>query len=616
MYRYLAVFWNGESSASVEHAARVTQRIEAALPGVSCALCEHGAAIYYQTDNPGFFECTRAHQLVILGKAFHTSFADGAVPEKAQFDDSAAHAVCTTRGGRLVQRYWGRYVAFGYDASARSWFAVRDPTAELPCFIAAIGTVTIVFSSMEDCLRLQLKEFSIRWSYLAYSLLFPFRETGQTGFEEVQALEGGEGITIQAGRPIARQCHWDVVKEAVENPITDLNEAVQLARTTLLGCIGALAGEHAQVQLQLSGGLDSSIILAGLLNAPSHPQVQCVHHYDSGIGADERTFARMAVEGACASSGRSCEFIEYERAPQCALEDIMAFPVTARPAHCSGYLLHRRTGLGKDPDQEPVQFTGVGGDGVFLRFKGNAAAIDYAWQRGIDRDFLRVAFETAQSGDSFYGVIRDALLHGLLKQPARINENWGNPCEWVLVDAGTQAAPQPAWMRHAIAQGLRVSPYKMAHISRMVFPVSVLDPFEGAGQWHGVSPISAQPVVELFARIPLHLLMADAEDRTIARRAFEGLLPSAILSRKVKCYLDDHSVAVTRHHRDFIRRLLVGGRLAQRGWIDSQLADAGICRVSPDHSLQALGIFGPQLNIEAWLRRWSASAASGQAVAA
>ncbi|PPU74312.1 asparagine synthase [Xanthomonas cucurbitae] len=616
MYRYLAVFWNGLSDTSVEQAARINETIASALPDAACVLREDGAAIYCQTDDPGFFECVRTGQMVILGKIFPKTFADGAVPAKASFDAQEAQAVCSTQGGRLVQHYWGRYVAFCHDPAARSWCVVRDPTAELACFITVVGSVTIVFSSMEDCLKLRVGHFSLRWSYLEYSLLFPFRETYQTGFEEVDALEGGEGIAIRDGQPAGRQCHWDVVKHAVEHPITDLDHAVRLARTTLLGCIGALASQHAWVQLQLSGGLDSSIILAGLLHAPSRPQVQCVHHYDSGIGADERAFARMAVEGACASSGRSCEYIEYARAPHCALEQLMHFPVTARPAHCSGYLLHRRTGLGSTPEQELVQFTGVGGDAVFLRFKGNAPAIDYAWQHGIDRHFLRVALETAQAGDSLYGVVKDALRHGILKKPARINDNWGNPCEWVRVDAAAQRASQPAWLRHAIAQGHRVSPYKLAHIGRMVFPVSVLDPFEGAGHWHGVSPISAQPVVELFARIPLHLLMADAEDRTIARRAFEGLLPQALLSRKVKCYLDDHSVAVTRHHRDFIRGLLVGGRLAERGLIDSQLADAGIGRVSPDHSLQALGIFGPQLNIEAWLRRWSASAPGAAAAAA
>ncbi|KAG0748289.1 hypothetical protein G6F24_015415 [Rhizopus arrhizus] len=51
-------------------------------------------------------------------------------------------------------------------------------------------------------------------------------------------------------------------------------------------------------------------------------------------------------------------------------------------------------------------------------------------------------------------------------------------------------------------------------------------------------------------------------------------------------------------------RLLVDGLLARRGYIDSASADAGIRRVSPDHSSQVLGIFGPQVNIEAWLRRW------------
>lgn len=574
-----------------------------------------GAAIYFQSDEPGFFECGRAGSLVVLGKLFTKNFGVDSIPERAVLDAASAHAACRTQGRTIVERYWGRYVAVGYDEQAQSWFALRDPTAEIPCYMTTVDQLTVVFSNMEDCLLLQPRDFSLNWSYLAYSLLFPFRDSSRTGFKEITAIEAGEGVTIENGRPVARQCLWDIARTAADEPITDLGEAVRLARSTLLGCIGALASQHGHIQLQLSGGLDSSIVLAGLLHAPSKPEVQCIHHFDSGIGSDERAFARMAVAGACQSSGRNCEFIEYERASHCSLEDILGFPRTVRPAHCSGYLLHRRAGLGGAAGGEPVQFTGVGGDAVFLRFKGNAAAIDYAWRHGIDRELLRVAFETAQSGDSFYGVLKQAILHGVLKKPSRINGGWGNPCEWVRVSATEHADMQPAWMRHALARGHRISPHKLAHIGRMIFPASILDPFEGAGSWHGVSPISAQPVVELFARIPIHLLVADAEDRTIARRAFEGLLPAALLSRKVKCYLDDHSVAVTQHHREFIRSMLVDGMLAKHGLIDGAGADAGIRRVSADHSSQVLGIFGPQINIEAWLRRWSGSPGGLEVVA-
>lgn len=604
MYRYIAVFWNSASEPAAEQARQAMARIETGLPGLSCVLRESGAAIYCQSDDPGVFEASRAGALVVLGKLFTKNFGAGQSPERALLDRASAQAACDTQGGAIVQRYWGRYVAFGHDERTRRWFALRDPSAEIPCYMVVADDVTVVFSNLEDCLLLRLKTFSIDWEYLAYSLLYPFRDTRQTGFQDISAIEAGEAVWIENGKPGARQCQWDVARLAAEEPITDLDEAVRLARSTLLGCIGALASQHTHIQLQLSGGLDSSIVLAGLLQAPSRPQVQCVHHYDSAVGADERNFARMAVDWARKSSGRRCELLEYERAPHCALEQILAFPRTARPAHCSGYLLHRRARPPGSAGKEPAQFTGMGGDGVFLRFKGNAGAIDYAWRHGIDRRFWRVAMETAQSGDSLYGVVKDAVLHGVLKRPARLNGHWGNPCEWVRVDAQHDDM-QPAWLRHALACGHRVSPNKMAHIGRMIFPMSVLDPYEGAGGWHGVSPISAQPVVELFARIPLYLLMADAEDRTIARRAFEGLLPPAVLRRKVKSYLDDHSVSVTQHHRGFIRSLLVDGLLAKRGFIDSAAADAGLRRVSPDHASQVLGIFGPQLNIEAWLRRWS-----------
>lgn len=604
MYRYIAVFWNSLSDPAADQARHVTKRIEAILPGMACALNETGAAIYYQSDDQGVFECSRTGSLVILGKIFTKRFGREEVPERAVFDTASATAACSSHGRTIVQDYWGRYVAVGGDTRTQTWFAMRDPTAEMPCYVTVAEHLTVLFSNMEDCLQLQLRKFSINWQYLAYSLLVPFRDTSQTGIEEVTALEAGEAVTIKKGKPVARQCHWDIVKAAAEDPITDLDEAVRLARSTLLGCIGALASQHTHIQLHLSGGLDSSIILAGLLHAPSKPEVQCLHHHDAGIGADERAFARMAVAGACQSSGRTCELIEYERRPHCALEELLDFPRTARPAYGSGYLLHRRDDHDQASNGKAVQFTGMGGDGVFLRFKGNGGAIDYAWRHGLDFELLRVAFEAAQSGDSLYGALKDAIRHGVFKKPIKLNKTWGNPCEWIRAGVN-HADVQPAWMRHALANGHTASPSKLAHIGRMIFPVSTLDPFEGAGSWHRVAPISAQPVVELFARIPLYVLMADAEDRTIARRAFAGLLPEPLLSRQVKSYLDDHRVAVTQHHREFIRSMLVDGMLAKHGFIDSAAADAGIQRVGPDNSSQVLGIFGPQLNIETWLRRWS-----------
>jgi asparagine synthase (glutamine-hydrolysing) len=604
MYRYIAVFWNSSSDPAAGQAKQVTERIETSIPGMACALKAAGAAIYYQSDDPGFFECSRTGSLVILGKIFTKRFGTDDIPERAVLDAAAATAACSSQGRTIVQRYWGRYVAVGCDTRTQHWFALRDPTADVPCYMTVAEHVTVLFSNMEDCLKLQLRKFSISWQYLAESLLFPFRDTRQTGLQEVTALEAGEAVTIENGKPAARQCHWDVVMAAAEEPITDLNEAVRLARSTLLGCIGALASQHTHIQLRLSGGLDSSIVLAGLLHAPSKPEVECVHHYDSGIGSDERAYARIAVAGACQSSGRKCELREYERTPDCSLEELLEMPRTARPAHGSGYLLNRSIGPGSAASGGSAQFTGMGGDAVFLRFKGNAGAIDYAWRHGIDLELLRVAFESAQSGDSFYGALKDAIRHGVLKKPIELNQAWGQPCDWVRVGA-RHADMKPAWMRHALARGHVVSPNKLAHIGRMIFPLSILDPFEGTGSWHGISPISAQPVVELFARIPIYVLTADAEDRTIARRAFEGLLPEALLSRKVKCYLDNHSVAVTQHHREFIRSMLVDGMLAKHGFIDSAAADAGIRRVSPDNSSQVLGIFGPQINIETWLRRWS-----------
>ena len=66
------------------------------------------------------------------------------------------------------------------------------------------------------------------------------------------------------------------------------DEAVVSLRETTVGCEHAWASCYDGIVHNLSGGLDSSIVLSCLKSAPSRPRVTCLNYFTTGPNEDER----------------------------------------------------------------------------------------------------------------------------------------------------------------------------------------------------------------------------------------------------------------------------------------------------------------------------------------
>jgi asparagine synthase (glutamine-hydrolysing) len=81
-------------------------------------------------------------------------------------------------------------------------------------------------------------------------------------------------------------------------------------------------------------------------------------------------------------------------------------------------------------------------------------------------------------------------------------------------------------------------------------------------------PLLAQPLLELCLRIPSWLWVSGGRDRAVAREAFRGLVPDAILDRRGKGTLESMFMKGYMNERPRLERFLAQGELAQRGIID------------------------------------------------
>jgi asparagine synthase (glutamine-hydrolysing) len=81
---------------------------------------------------------------IILGSLF----ARGAVQPIRELDAAEQARIGATRGGHLIERYWGRYVAILSASDGPRVDIVRAPLGELPCYVIEIEGATVIASDV------------------------------------------------------------------------------------------------------------------------------------------------------------------------------------------------------------------------------------------------------------------------------------------------------------------------------------------------------------------------------------------------------------------------------------------------------------------------------------
>ncbi len=143
----------------------------------------------------------------------------------------------------------------------------------------------VYFSELADLKgRLALK-LDIDWEYVAMHVVAPIRQSRATAFRNVASLEGGDCDEISKGCVTTHRCWSPVSFARIRHQ--DIEGCIRRARETMTQSVHAWASCHSNIVLSLSGGLDSPIVLACLMSAPTDPSVTCATLYGDEDGADE-----------------------------------------------------------------------------------------------------------------------------------------------------------------------------------------------------------------------------------------------------------------------------------------------------------------------------------------
>ena len=589
MYRYVALIWNSADSA----ATTVSNLIAARLRSTSAAWRR-----VLDADNLIVFDC-----------------GTGRGSGESRLLDRGQGAICGTLFPRepwtpdandcrtLLERYWGRYVALLRDATTGAVSVLRDPTGTLPCFVTHHEGVHIVFSDIESCLALDLLRFSINWKFIAAYVPYSALQIRSTGLNEVTEVQPGECVTFGSDT-LERKLVWSPLDAPRRGLIEDPAAAIAAVRETVRNCVHTWASVHSSIVHNLSGGLDSSIVLSCLMDAPTRPDVTCLHYFAPASGEDERKYARIAA------SHFDAELVECPLDPaRLDLQRLMDIRYTPRP----WFYIY-------DLEQGPLEtqvaasraatavFSGSSGDGLFVQARAELAVADYLRNHGVSPRVLRVALNAARiTRTSVWPILRQGIARHL-KRPVRSTLSELDSVRTLVPRAVFEAARNDDSLIHpwlADAQG--IPPGLRWHIMCVSIPPAFYNSFASATEVVRTPALFSQPLIELCLRIPSYVWISGGRDRSIARDAFARDLPPVIVRRTQKGAIDRHNRKLMDRNEAFLRETLLDGLLVREGLLDRQRLERFLSRGSTALGFEYNEVLRQHLCTEMWLRRWAAA---------
>jgi asparagine synthase (glutamine-hydrolysing) len=513
---------------------------------------------------------------VLIGQVFND-----AGQRLADLDPVFADQDCAPRAG-----FWGNFLALGADGCTS--FIYRDPSGSIPVYQISerAGDVFVSDAGIARSLGL-LEKPEIDLGFAVHWLQFPFLRSERTGIRSVRELLPGcvRRRTCGSWRSEPGWKPWDHVR-----PETKTRSFAQIAgelRETALGSIPAQVAGSAPL-LQLSGGLDSSIIAASL--AHSGIGFKSVNFASRSSDGDERRFARAVAER---FGSPLVEIIEDE------LDRSIRTPVERKFRPGSNPVLvpldeaierqRRQTGA-------ELLVDGGGGDNLFCYLTGAAPLLDALLSAGFE-EARQTSMDIAErAGCTLWEVAASALQRAAPTGWWRWKEDRRHLRQEMLLPG---ADPHP-WLE---AGAMRL-PGKREHVASLVHIQHFLDRRAGEGSAL-IHPLMAKPLLELCLSIPTWEWTRGGIDRAAAREAFRDLLPPEVVGRRSKGSLQGVFHRFFTELSGDLRDLLLSAQLIDLGIADPNSIERAFANGDwSDDEVQMR--LSEMASLELWLQSWKA----------
>lgn len=455
-------------------------------------------------------------------------------------------------GRCLPETFWGGYAALWRDRRSHALSVFRDASGALPLFHCRTPVCDLIFSDLNLAIASGLIATRIDWGGVAHALRYRQLPTERTGLAGISEVLPGQSLTLDESTQ-RRRLLWSPWAFTPRDGHCAPPESPLLA-DIVTGTIAAWGSRFAGIQLELSGGLDSSII-AHCLAGRSSPW-RCVTIYTPGADGDERPYAnRMAAAASAPVTALAVTPEDF---------DLFRDPVRLRPRPGGfGVLdaIDRASGSAATACGAEVIFSGTGGDNVFCYILSPTPVIDAYRTAGFAQARKTVVDIAELSGTTGWTVARHAVQRALLDVV--------RPQSWPSTSAFLGPALCPPLALHPwLHRPQGMLPGSRTHIASILRIMPLIDAFDRAVEPGLVFPLMAQPIVEACLAIPSWCWMQGGRDRAAVRDAFADRLPREVTARRSKGRLESAVLPSFERSRAALNDLLASGHLARNGIID------------------------------------------------
>lgn len=603
MYPFVSVLWDALDSDAARVARQLLTTVRAALPDYDLALDANGGVVLHAPASGG---ALRAYNLpkragLILGRLFPIAADEWTSTWSWCPTESETTEILRSRGKWLMQRMWGAYIAFLFDLPGANAFVVRDCSGRIPCYRLRVSQVDLLFADPGILSILGMVPTSLNWNYIRSFLCSSHLQTRDTALTGVTELLAGDCFQrMPAGRS-KHYCAWTPM-EALQSPrILRFDSAVQNVRSVVMYCIKAWASVYGTILHNLSGGLDSSIVLACLMKFRDPSTVICVNRYGPNAIEDERAFARLAA----AKTGVQLLEVPLVSDDRRIDDHTTNVALTAKPT-IQATFGNRETPFITDFCRRlnvSSIWTGQGGDHLFIQTSLPLGAADFAALNGIGPRLLRPLHDSVRLSKWNYWSALSLLWSKHADLPTRATHS--DPItKHPFITPDVRSRVHPDDLLHPWTLDAKSLPpgqdFQITSLSDVLNRHRPLPGIEAVNQHH---PLLSQPLIELCLRIPSYLHLYGGIDRAVERAAFTDLIPSQIATRRQKGQATLSVLELIHRSRGYLLGLTLDGVLVKEGIIDRAALAPFLSGHRPTDTTSLLPLLSC-IAAEVWVRTW------------
>ena len=445
-------------------------------------------------------------------------------------------------GGEFVSRLDGMFALAVWDAVNRNLILARDRMGEKPLYYYAGPDAFVFGSELRALLEHPAVPCELGLESLSRYLAFEYVPAPHSILAGVAKLPPGHVLTVGPGGKPHVAPYWDLVFAGGAS--ASEQEWAERLRAQLEASVRAQLVSDVPLGMFLSGGVDSSAIVAIAARLSGRRRLQTFSLGFEETSYDERPFARLIAEQCGTDHG---EIVFSARDARALLEDVggLLDEPLVDGSFLPTYVLSRFA-----RQAVTVVLSGDGGDELFCGYPTFIADRGVRWARHLPAWGVRWATSAINRlpPSSRYGSVEFLLkqfVRGLPHPPEARTQ---------LLLGGLSAAEQVSLLSPAVrAACAGFDPYEdltravadvpgLGSIDRLIYQhckfylaeqnLATVDRASMACGLEVRAPFLDRALVELAGQIPAGLKVRGWTTKYILKRALRGLVPPAVLARR------------------------------------------------------------------------------------